>query len=148
MVVRIFRLIWFLSVLAVLIALLYHYAYLPEEVVVGQRDVNFITLGRDTFFYITLSVLALINVTVFVVKALAGKSIAFQAWFYGFVGVINFFLIIALSFIMLFNSSESYNFSSIRVIIYGSVFLVGAWFMGGIFYWLIQKSTGTLSKSN
>lgn len=138
--VRIFRSVWFLSVLVVLAVLLYHYASWPEEVVIGQGDVNFIKLSRDTFFYTALVILAFVNVSVYISRTFARKVDAFVAWFYGFVAVINFFLIIALSFISLFNSSENYRFGEIGFIIYGSLFLIGAWLAGGLFYWLAQKN--------
>jgi hypothetical protein len=137
--VRIFRSVWFLSVLVVLAALLYQYASWPEEVVIGQGNVNFITLSRDTFFYTALVILAFVNVTVYISRTFASKVDAFVAWFYGFVAVINFFLIIALSFISLFNSSENYRFGEIGFIIYGSLFLIGMWLIGGLVYWFIQK---------
>jgi hypothetical protein len=141
MALRIFRSIWFLSVLVILGALLYQYASLPEEVVIGQGEVNFITLGRDTFFYLTVALLALVNVTVFIVKKWAQKVEAFQAWFYGLIAVINFFLIIALSLISLFNSNESFRFREIGFIVYGSMILVAVWLVGGIIYWYAQKLT-------
>jgi hypothetical protein len=148
MVVKVFRSIWFLSVLSVMAALLYHYAYLPEEVVVGQEDINFVMISREAFFYTSLAIISLINVTVYIVKRLANRLDALQAWFYGWIGIINFFLIIGLSLVMLFNSNEAYDFARIRGIIYGSIFLVGAWFIGGILYLIVQKSTKTLSKSS
>ena len=137
--VRIFRSVWFLSVLVVLAVLLYQYASWPEEVVIGQGEVNFITLSRDGFFYTALVILAFVNVTVYISRNFARKAEAFTAWFYGFVAVINFFLIIALSFISLFNSSENYRFGEIGLVIYGSLFLIGMWLIGGLIYWLAQK---------
>lgn len=141
MVLRIFRSIWFVSVLTILAALLYQYAGLPEVVVIGQDEVNFITFGRDTFFYSVLAILAFVNVTVFIVKRLAHGFEEFQSWYYGLIAVINFFLIVALSFVRLFNSSESFNFGSIGFIIYGSMLLIGVWIVGGMMYWVITKKT-------
>lgn len=137
--VRVFRSVWFLSVVAVLATMLYQYASWPEEVVIGQGNVNFITLSRDGFFYAVMAVLAFVNVTVYVVKSQAKNADGFVAWFYGFIAVINFFLIIALGFISLFNSSEDYRFGEIGFIIYGSLFLIGMWLVGGLVYWFTQK---------
>lgn len=141
MAVRIFRSVWFLSTLAVLACLLYQYASWPEQVVIGQEEVNFITLSRDGYFYLVLAVLTLINVTVYIAKRFTKRAEGLMAWFYGFIGVINFFLIIAISFISLFNSNESFRFGQIGFIIYGSMFLVGAWLVGGLIYYFIQKRT-------
>jgi len=139
MALRIFRSVWLLSVVAILAALLYHYASLPEEVIIGQQEIYFISFARDTFFYILVAILTFINVTVFVAKKYARKSEEFQSWFYGFIAVINFFLIIALSFVSLFNSNESFRFNQIGFIVYGSMLLIGAWIVGGLAYWQIQK---------
>jgi hypothetical protein len=139
MAVKIFRSVWFLSVLAVLFVLLYQYAAWPETVVIGQGEVNFISLSRDNFFYVTMALLAFVNVTVYIVRNFAKKSDEFQAWFYGFIAVINFFLVIALSFISLFNSNEDFRFGQIGFIIYGSLILVFSWIIGGLLYWVVRK---------
>ncbi len=139
MAVKIFRSVWFLSVLAVLFVLLYQYAAWPETVVIGQGEVNFISLTRDSFFYVSMALLAFVNVTVYIARNFAKKSVEFQPWFYGFLAVINFFLIIALSFISLFNSNEDFRFGQIGFIIYGSLILVFSWIVGGLLYWLVRK---------
>jgi hypothetical protein len=139
MAVKIFRSVWFLSVLAILFVLLYQYAAWPETVVVGQGEVNFISLSRDNFFYITMALLAFVNVTVYIVRNFAKKYEEFQAWFYGFIAIINFFLVIALSFISLFNSNEDFRFGQIGFIIYGSLILVFSWIVGGGLYWFVRK---------
>ncbi|NBP69366.1 MAG: hypothetical protein EBU52_11535 [Cytophagia bacterium] len=139
MAVKIFRSVWFLSVLAVLFVLLYQYASWPLEVVIGQGEVNFISLSKDNFFYAAMALLAFVNVTVYMVRNFAKKSEEFQAWFYGFIAVINFFLVIALSFISLFNSNEDFRFGQIGFIIYGSLILVFSWIVGGLLYWAVRK---------
>lgn len=138
--IRVFRSVWFLSVVAVLATMLYQYASWPEEIVIGQGDVNFVSLSRDGFFYTVIAIMAFVNVTVYVVRSQAKQADGFVAWFYGFIAVINFFLIIALSFISLFNSNENYRFGEIGLIIYGSLFLIGLWIIGGLLYWLAQKN--------
>jgi hypothetical protein len=143
MAVKIFRSVWFLSVLAVLFVLLYQYASWPETVVIGQGEVNFVSLSRDSFFYISMALLAFVNVTVYIARNFASKSAEFQAWFYGFIAVINFFLIIALSFISLFNSNEDFRFGQIGFIIYGSLILVFSWILGGLLYWLVRRRLQT-----
>lgn len=139
MAVKIFRALWFFSVLIILGVLLYHYAGWPEQVVIGQETINFITLGRDSFFYACLAVLVLINVMVYIVRRVAQRVDTLQAWFYGLIAIINFFLVIALSAISLFNSNENYRFGQLGAIIYGSMVLIGLWLIGGILYWLIGK---------
>lgn len=139
--VRVFRAVWFLSILVSLAVVLYHYASWPEDIVIGQREINFITLSRDSFFYSLIGILAFVNVTVFVVRQQAKKTEALVAWYFGLIAIINFFLIIAISFVSLFNSNESFRFEEIGFVIYGSLFLIGAWFLGGLLYWFIPKKT-------
>jgi hypothetical protein len=139
MAVKIFKAVWFFSVLAVLVALLYQYASHPEQVVVGQGTINFISLTRDQFFYVSIAVIIIINVTVYIVRGRAGKADAFVAWYHGFIAVVNFFLIIALSFIALFNSSEKFNTDDIGKIVFGSMFLLGAWILGGLLFFAVKR---------
>ncbi len=140
MAVKIFRSVWFLSVLAALFVLLYQYAAWPEDVVIGQGEVNFVTLSRDMFFYSSMFVLAFVNASVYIARTFAKQIEEFQAWFYGFIAVINFFMVIALSFISLFNSNEDFRFDQIGFVIYGSLILVFAWMLGGLLYWLVRKN--------
>jgi hypothetical protein len=139
MALKIFRAVWFFSVSIILGVLLYHYAGWPEQIVIGQETINFITLGRDLFFYVSLAILVFINVTVYIVRSLAHRAVNLQAWFYGLIAIINFFLVIALSAISLFNSNENYRFGQLGVIIYGSMVLIGLWLLGGVLYWLVSK---------
>jgi hypothetical protein len=146
MAVKIFRSVWFLSVLVMLAVLLYHYAGWPEEVVIGQAQVNFVALSRDAFFYSTLAIITFINTSVFIAKYYAAKAPEFLAWYYGFIAIINFFLMIGLSFIGLFNSNENFRFGQIGFIIYGSLFLIGAWLLGGLLYWVVSKNRVSSSR--
>lgn len=139
MAVKIFRSVWFLSVLVMLAVLLYHYAGWPEEVVIGQAEVNFVVLSRETFFYSMLAIIGFINTSVFITKHYAARAPEFLAWYYGFISIVNFFLVIGLSFIGLFNSNENFRFGEIGFIIYGSLFLIGAWLLGGVLYWILRR---------
>ena len=125
-VMKIFRAVWFLSMLIMLGMLLYIYAALPETVVV-QDDGETVSITRDAFFYVMLALGAIVNVLVYIVARLEPGAQAFRAWFYGLVITLNFFLIIALSFVHLFNSSEKFDYPRIGFVIYGSVGLIVVW---------------------
>lgn len=126
-IMKILRAIWFLSMLTMLGMLLFIYAALPEEVVVQDDGAETVSLSRDAFFYVMLSAGAIVNVLVYLIARLMPKEEAFRAWFYGQVVTLNFFLIIALSFVHLFNSPEVFDYPRIGFIIYGSIGLVVAW---------------------
>ena len=127
MYLKIFRAIWFLSMLAMLGMLLYIYAALPETVIVQSDGAETVSITRDAFFYAMLAAGGIINVLVYIIARLMPGASDFRTWFYGQVVTLNFFLIIALSFIHLFNTSEKFDYPRIGFIIYGSVGLVVLW---------------------
>lgn len=127
MILKLFRGFWFLSVLAVLGNLLYVYASLPEKVVVFRELSGDTHLSNDSFFYIMTAVIALVNVLVYLVKAVFRQNENFRAWVHGLVICFNIFFIIGMSFIQVLNSNEVYNYASLGPIIYGAFVLVCLW---------------------
>ncbi|HEY3405169.1 MAG TPA: hypothetical protein VGK59_17415 [Ohtaekwangia sp.] len=125
--VKIFRALWFLSMLAMLGMLLYIYAALPETVIVQDDGGETVSISRDAFFYAMLAIGAIVNVLVYIVARLDAGAQGFRAWFYGLTITLNFFLIIALSFVHVFNSTEKFDYPRIGFIIYGSVGLIVVW---------------------
>lgn len=125
MVLKIFRAFWFLSMLAMLASLLLTYGFLPETVLIQAED--HVMVSKDMVFYIVLVLGGVLNSMVYVVSKLYPKDEALRMWFHGLILTINIFLIIALSYLNVFNSQEKYNYSSIGFIIYGSVGLVVGW---------------------
>lgn len=139
MIVKIFRALRFLSMLAVLGNLLYVYASLPEQVVVFEQGVESISVGRDTLFYSAMTIIALVNVLVYLFSKKLAPADDFRTWLNGLVMVLNIFFIIAMSFIAVYNSAEKYDFESIGFIIYSSFGLVVLWMAGWPIY-LISKN--------
>lgn len=128
MILKIFRVVWFFSILAVLGFFMYVYASLPDPVVV-MEDPDRFTLGKEFLFYVILITLAVFNMFVYVFRALnkTPEGEGFVSWFYGLVICLNLFFIVAVSYISLFNSGERFRYEEIGVIIYGSVALMTAW---------------------
>jgi len=127
MILKIFRAVWFVSMLGVLASLLYVYAALPEEVVVQEDGVKQVLVHRDTFFYAMTGIIAFVNVLVFLVGKAAPKDHDFKAWFHGQIITINVFFIVGMFLVSLFNSQEKYDYARIDFVIYGSVVLVVVW---------------------
>lgn len=129
MIVKIFKAVWFFSLLAAVGVLLYAYASYPETIQLtegepGQAE----TISREALFYSSLIILALFNSLVFVVtRLMASSGPLFHAWFYGLIVFFNLFMIVALEFFNLFNSNERFDYASIGYIIYGSVALIVLW---------------------
>ena len=127
MIAKVFRFVWVISVVGVGAILLYGYAMLPEKVIVHEGETGSMEIARDTFFYITLGLLSVINVLVFVVAKVAVRQDAFKAWFYGLIITFNAFFVIAINFIALYNSGEVYDYKRLEVIIYASIGLFSFW---------------------
>jgi hypothetical protein len=139
MILKIFKAVWFLSLLVMLAIFFYVYASLPERIVVHE-GATAVALSRDGLFYLTIAVLACSNVMVFVVARLyATSSEPFLSWFYGLIISVNLFVTVALNFINLYNSAENFDYPRIGFIIYGSVTLVVAWALSWPVYALIRK---------
>lgn len=136
---KIFRVVWFLSVLALLATLLYGYAGWGEELIIQDDATQEVVIGREALFYTLVAAFGMVNLLVYVIGKLAPKELAFRAWFHGLVITINIFSIIAMNLIGVYNSTEHFDFSRIGIIIYGSIALVLAWAIAWPFYLLYQK---------
>ena len=124
---KIFKVIWVFSLLALLGVFMYVYASLPDPVVVNEST-KIISLSKETLFYITLAILALTNSSVFAVtRILPATDHDFKAWFYGLVVCSNLFFVVGLCFISLYNSTEKFDYERIGFIIYGSLILLVVW---------------------
>jgi hypothetical protein len=127
MALKIFKGFWFLSVLATLGVLLLNYASLPEEVAVQEDGLSQVSVNKEVFFYLAMSLLAFINVLVFIINKLFERQTDFRTWFYGLVITFNIFFIIAISLINVYNSSERFNYNNIAFAVYGSLVLLIGW---------------------
>ncbi len=134
MTLKVFKAIWFLSLIIFLGVFMYNYASLPETVVVIEAETP-ISLSRDVLFYSFLVMAAILNLFVFLINKLFANHIEFRAWFYGLITSLTIFLIVGINFIALYNSSEKFNYQDIGLIIYGSIALVVVWVLS----WPIYK---------
>ena len=124
---KIFKVIWVFSLLALLGVFMYVYASLPDPVMVGENP-KIISLSKETLFYTALAMLALTNASVFAVtRILPQTDHHFKAWFYGLVVCANIFFVVGLSFISLYNSAEKFDYERIGFIIYGTLILLVVW---------------------
>ncbi len=137
-ILRFFKVFWFLSALVALVVLLLVYANLPQQVVIQEREAKLLMLSQDAVFYISVAILAVINVMVFGVSKLF-KDEEFRVWFYGLVMTINLFFIISLSLVSTFNSGEKFDYGRIDFVIYGSVGLIILWALFWPFYSIYRK---------
>lgn len=139
MTLKLFKAVWFLSMLAVLANLLYVYASLPEQVNLAEEGLEIYSVGREPFFYAAMSFIAIGNLMVYLFSKKLIPNEEFRTWVHGLVITINIFFIVGMSFISLFNSAEHYDFERIRFIIFSSVGLVVLWAIGWPIYVLGKK---------
>ncbi|MBL7862611.1 MAG: hypothetical protein JNJ65_15705 [Cyclobacteriaceae bacterium] len=142
MVLKIFKGVWFFSILAVLVMFFYVYAGLGEVVMLWDHPPA-ISISKNGLFYLATTLLAIVNVMVYLVRQLSDNRTGFTSWFYGMVASVNIFFIAVLGFIHVFNGGERYDYSRMAPALYGSLILVGAW----IISWpIIRVSQKILSK--
>lgn len=139
MILKLFKAVWFLSVLAVLVNLLYVYAYLPEQVVVQDDTGSRILASREFLFYLLTALLLFINVLVYFTRKLFAAEENFRSWFHGLIITINIFFILGLNFVQVYNSGEKFDFSRIAFIMYASLGLMISWAITWPVYTLFRK---------
>ncbi|MEJ1240221.1 hypothetical protein WBG78_18920 [Chryseolinea sp. T2] len=139
MVLKLFKAVWFLSMLVTLAILLFNYAGLPETVVVQEEGASVFRVGRDTYFYTMTALIALVNVMVFPIAKVFVTKPEFRTWFYGLVIALNFFFIVSMNFVGLFNSGEKFDYNQIRYIVYFSVGLFIAWTISWPIYLVYKR---------
>jgi hypothetical protein len=139
MVLKIFKGVWFFSLLALFGLFFYIYAALPQEVALSEAEGS-ISISRNGFFYSAITLFALINVLVFVVtKLLSHGDQGFSSWFYGLVITINLFFLASLGFLHVFNGGDRYDYSRMGPIMYGSLILICVWMVSWPGYRMIKK---------
>jgi hypothetical protein len=139
MLLKVFRVIWFVSVLALFATLLFNYAGWAEELIIQQDGSKNVTISKEVLFYLLVAIFAFVNVLVYVTSKIFQRNIPFRTWFHGLITTINIFFVIALSLIGLYNSFEAFDYERIGFIIYGSVALILVWALTWPVYLMIQK---------
>jgi hypothetical protein len=139
MPLKIFRAVWFLSVIVLFLSLLYGYAGWQEDIVIQEDSTGKVIISREVFFYILVGVFVLVNVLVYLIGKMFPAQENFRAWFHGLIITINIFFMVAMGLVGLYNSTEKFDYSRIGIIIYGSIGLIVVWAAAWPFYSLYQK---------
>lgn len=137
MTLKLFRAVWFLSVLVVLANLLYVYASLPEQVAVQEQEGG--SVSREWLFYIVMIAIALINVLVYFFRLMYQDAENLRSWFHGLIITINIFIIIAMQAVNVYNSHDMFDQSRVGGYVVGSLGLVILWAAFWPVYRGIQK---------
>lgn len=137
MTLKLFRAVWFLSVVVVLVNLLYVYASLPEIVTVQEADR--VLINREWLFYILMSVIVAINLLVYLFKMVYQDVEDVRSWFHGLIICINIFLILSMQALNVYNSIEMFDHSRVAFLLTASLGLVLLWAALWPLYLIFQK---------
>lgn len=137
MTLKLFRAMWFLSVLVVLANLLFVYASLPEMVIVQEDDR--VSINREWLFYLVMTSIVLINLMVYLFKMMVQEEESLRSWFHGLIITINIFLIISLQALNVYNSSEMFDHNRVTFFLTGSLGLILLWAALWPLYLVFQK---------
>lgn len=129
MAAKIFKVIWFVSLLAIMGVLVYSYASWPEAVYLNDANPP-LSIGKGILFYSVIGLLAIFNMFAFVFPRLKYSN-TFMAWYFGMLVCLHFFLISGITFITTFNSMEDYNYANLGPLLYGSFGMLAVWLLAG-----------------
>jgi hypothetical protein len=139
MALKLLKGVWFLSMLVALVALLYVYAGLPQEVIIQDEGGETVAISNEAFFYIVMFLMAIANAMVYAMAKVFKRNEDLRTWFYGLVTTLNIFFVIGMNMVSLYNSNEKYDFARIDFIIYGSVALIIVWAISWPIYSLFKR---------
>jgi hypothetical protein len=89
MILKIFKGVWFFSLVGLLVMFFYVYAGLPETVSLWEGEEP-VLVSKNGIFYFSLLLMAVVNMMVFIVRNLISKNNEpFNTWFYGLIIAIN-----------------------------------------------------------
>jgi hypothetical protein len=124
MVLRIFRAVWFMSVMGVFVRLLFGYAGWQDELVIRETAGERLLISKEVLFYVAVGVIVIVNVVVYIFGKIYKNQEDLRIWIHSLVTAINLFFIVGISLIGVYNSYEKFDYSRIDFIIYGSVGLI------------------------
>ncbi len=134
MTIRITNALRIISIIVLVFVFFIAYAGLPDQVLVLLDNEGNPTqyIGRNMFFYGTLSLLIITNLLFYVLGNLLRKSINEQAqksgkFVFSLAIIINIFLAVALTFLGILNGQENFDYSSFAPFIYFSIGLFAIW---------------------
>lgn len=148
---RIIKFIWIISLFTGLAVLLYTYASLGEVVNYTSDASGAGSVTRESFFYISLGVLVLFNFTFYAISRnmhLPHPPLkqALINWQLSFAACLNFFFIVTVLFLMLYNSGEMFNYNNFGYLVYVSLASIIGWIIALPVVILKNRSTSSAIK--
>jgi hypothetical protein len=136
MIIKVFKVVWFVSLLVMTGVFIYCYASWPQEVTLGDEQGT--SIDRGILFYACLGLSAVFNSLAFFIVRM-NFSKAFATWFYGLLISFHAFLVSGFIFITILNSLEKYDYSRFGPTLYGSMILLIVWIVCWPVYYVFNK---------
>ena len=140
---KLIKALWFATLIATSAFLLFVYAGFTEEQLILITNSS-TGIDRETFFFGTLGWIMISNFTFYVLQWRLRKNDSnfsefTKGWLMGLAAGFNFFLIVCLSFVQVFNGGENFNFDSIGYLIFISLGLIVLWTLALPIYLVKEK---------
>lgn len=125
MLLKVFKVIWIISLLAVCAVFFYAYSTLQEQVGMGME---LPAVSKTLFFYSFISIISVFNGIAF------GGIHLFElfwkkAWFYGLLTALHLFLSSTFIFLAIINSNERYEYGNLGPTVIGSFLIFVLWIL-------------------
>lgn len=140
---RLLKAFWFVTLLGTSAHLLYVYAGLREDQLIFINDA-FGGVSRELFFFASLGVITLVNFVLYSLhwnlrKRDSEEADFIKGWLMGLGAVLNFFLVIALAFIQVFNGGETFDYTNFGYLVIFSLLLIFLWTLSMPIYFIKLK---------
>jgi hypothetical protein len=137
MIIKGFKIVWFVSLLTMVGVFIYCYASWPQIVNFSEEE-GALAIDKGILFYSCLGLAGIFNALVFIITRMK-FSMPFATWYYGLVISFHVFFVSMFIFITIFNSLEKYDYSKVGPILYGSMIVLLLWIMAWPVYYLFAQ---------
>lgn len=122
---RLIKALWFTTLLALAAFLLFVYAGFREDQIIYISD-GLSGVGKEIFFFLSLFGIVLVNFTLYTMNWQLRKrdnhySEFMKGWLLGLAAGLNFFLIVVLSFVQVYNGGENFDYAYFGYLIFISL---------------------------
>ena len=123
--VRLIKALWFTTLVGVSGFLMFVYAGFSEDQLILIND-SMEGINREVFFFSSLTIIMVANFTLYILswnlRKQDRKTAEFvKGWLMSLAVTLNFFMIVSLSLLQVFNGGESFNYTNLGYLIFLSL---------------------------
>ena len=140
---RLLKAFWFVTLMGTSAYLLYVYAGFRADQLIFISD-SFGGSSRESFIFICLSIITSANFILYSLhwnlrKRDSKEADFIKGWLMGLGAVLNFFLVISLSFLQVFNGGEQFDYTNFGYLVIFSLTLILLWTLSMPVYFIKLK---------